>query len=156
MLNRRYCLIILTSAFFVSFFQTEAAARKQSLTENKTSSSDQNTLDYCIHLNMEVEASYEALPKARAEFDALNKELLDLAENLKAAKEEVDRSGTAARKEYDSKLAYYYSRLPELDEKLELYKKMVRTYQEKSDEFDKNCRELPVGINFLEQGVGTD
>ena len=143
-------LLAAAFAFCAHFFQAVPA---RSISDD---TSQQSILEYCVRLNMEVEASYDALPRTRGEFDALNTELHDLAETLRVAKEEVDRSGTAARKEYDSKLAYYYSRLPELDEKLQLYKKMVRTYQEKSDEFDRLCKDLPIGMNYLGQGISTD
>lgn len=147
---RQPLLLAAAFAFFAHFFQ---AAPARSVSDN---TDQQSIVDYCVRLNMEVEASYDALPRTRGEFDALNTELHDLAETLRMAKEEVDRSGTAARKEYDVKLAYYYSRLPELDEKLQLYKRMVKTYQEKSDEFDRLCKDLPVGMNYSGQGISAD
>lgn len=100
-------------------------------------------IEQCIRLNMDVDASYAAIGKAKEQFDSLNKELTEMGELLKAAKEEVDRGGKEARVEYDAKVLTYNSRLPELDKQLDVYKQMVKTYQDKSDKFDRECNGQP-------------
>ncbi len=160
MQKQRFCLSLLAAAVCITCFQQDASAqttkaqavaaakdKKANRTYRSTPEGEgaltSEMIERCIRLNMEVDTSYAAIGKAKEEFDSLNKELTDLSEKLKAAKEEVDRSGTVARKEYDSKVIYYNSRLPELDKQLEVYKKMVKTYQSKSDKFDRECNGQP-------------
>lgn len=160
MQKQKICLSLLAAAVSITFFQQDVSAqatRAEAIAAAKDKKSNRTyrstpteegaltpeMIERCIRLNMEVDASYAAIGKAKEEFDALNKELNDLSEKLQAAKEEVDRSGTSARKEYDSKVVYYNSRLPELDKQLEVYKKMVKTYQGKSDKFDRECNGQP-------------
>ncbi|WP_417915512.1 hypothetical protein [Candidatus Electronema sp. JM] len=100
-------------------------------------------IEQCIRLNMDVDSSYAAIGKAKEQFDALNKELTEMGERLKTAKNEVDQSGNSARAAYDAKVLNYNSRLPELDKQLDLYKQMVKTYQDKSDKFDRECNSQP-------------
>jgi chromosome segregation ATPase len=100
-------------------------------------------IEQCIRLNMDVDSSYSAISKSKESFDALNKELTEMGERLKSAKDDVDRGGKEARVEYDAKVLQYNSRLPDLDKQLDVYKKMVKAYQEKSDKFDRECNSQP-------------
>ncbi|CAK8721123.1 MAG: hypothetical protein CDV28_14620 [Candidatus Electronema aureum] len=100
-------------------------------------------IEECIYLNMDVDAKYSVIVKTKEQFDVLNKELTEIGERLKAAKNEVDRSGCTARSAYDAKVMNYNSRLPELDHLLDLYKQRVKAYQDKSDRFDRECNGQP-------------
>lgn len=100
-------------------------------------------IEQCIRLNMDVDSSYAAIGKAKEQFDTLNRELTEEGENLKAAKDQVDSGGSAARAQYDTKVLAYNKRLPELDEQLKRYKQLVKGYQEKSDKFDRECNGQP-------------
>lgn len=100
-------------------------------------------IEQCIRLNMEVDSSYAAIGKTKEQFDSLNKELTEMGERLKTAKEEVDQGGKEARTAYDAKVLNYNSRLPDLDKQLEIYKQMVKNYQDKSDKFDRECNGQP-------------
>lgn len=156
----KICLSLLAAAVSIALLQPDASAQKTK-EEALAAAKDKNAnrtyrstpegegaltpemIERCIRLNMEVDASYAAIGKAKEEFDTLNKELNDLSEKLTTAKDEVDRSGTAARQDYDTKVQYYNARLPELDKQLEVYKTMVKTYQSKSDKFDRECNGQP-------------
>jgi chromosome segregation ATPase len=100
-------------------------------------------IEQCIRLNMEVDSSYAAIGKTKEQFDTLNKELTEMGERLKTAKEEVDQGGKEARTAYDAKVLTYNSRLPDLDKQLDIYKQMVKSYQDKSDKFDRECNGQP-------------
>ncbi|WP_417910978.1 hypothetical protein [Candidatus Electronema sp. PJ] len=100
-------------------------------------------IEQCIRLNMDVDSSYAAIGKAKEQFDALNKELTEMGEHLKTAKEAVDQGGKDARTSYDAKVLNYNSRLPSLDKQLDVYKQLVKTYQDKSDKFDRECNGQP-------------
>ncbi|MGR0482275.1 MAG: hypothetical protein ACTFAL_12980 [Candidatus Electronema sp. V4] len=163
MQNKTVCLALLAASVLFGSLGNDAAAQQKAATKadalaaaadkkaNRTYRSTpegegaltEQMIESCIRLNTEVESSYAAIGKAKEQFDTLNKELTDLGEHLKAAKEEVDRSGNEARAAYDAKVLNYNSRLPDLDKQLDLYKKMVKVYQEKSDKFDRECNGQP-------------
>ncbi|WP_417916567.1 hypothetical protein [Candidatus Electronema sp. JC] len=163
MQNKTVCLALLAASLLLAPFGNEAAAQQKAATkadalaaaaDKKANRIYRSTpegegalteqmIESCIRLNTEVESSYAAIGKAKEQFDALNKELTDMGEHLKSAKEEVDRSGNAARAAYDAKVLKYNSRLPDLDKQLDQYKKMVKLYQEKSDKFDRECNGQP-------------
>ncbi len=163
MQKKTVCLALLAASVLFASAGHDAAAQQKAATKadalaaasdkkaNRTYRSTpvgegaltEQMIEACIRLNTEVESSYAAIGKAKEQFDALNKELTDMGEHLKAAKEEVDRGGKEARAAYDAKVLNYNSRLPELDKQLDQYKKMVKVYQEKSDKFDRECNGQP-------------
>ena len=160
MQKQRVCLTMLAAAVVINLFYQEAPAqttkaeaiaaakdknanRTYRSTPTGTGALTPEMIEQCIRLNIAVDSSYAAIGKTKEKFDALNKELTDLGERLKAAKDEVYSGGAAARKDYDSKVLYYNSRLPELDKQLKEYKNMVKTYQNKSDKFEQECNGQP-------------
>ena len=139
MQKQRVCLTLLAAAVVINLFCQEAPAQTTKATtkaeaiaaaKNKnanrtyrstptgTGALTPEMIEQCIRLNIAVDSSYAAIGKTKEKFDALNKELTDLGERLKAAKDKVYSGGAAARKDYDSKVLYYNSRLPELDTQL--------------------------------------
>lgn len=164
MQNKTVCFALLAASVLLGPFGNDTAAAQQKAATkadalaaasdkkaNRTYRSmpggegalTEQMIESCIRLNIEVESSYTAIGKAKEQFDRLNKELTDLGEHLKAAKEEVDRSGNEARAAYDAKVLDYNSRLPQLDKQLDFYKEKVTEYQKKSDQFDRECNGQP-------------
>lgn len=152
-------LTLLTAATLVNFMavqsfsqtqKADVAARAQAEQKSKRTYRSTATgegaltpemIEQCIRLNMDVDSSYAAIGKAKEQFDALNRQLTEEGERLKAAKDTVNSS--ESRAEYDSKVSEYNRRLPELDEQLKRYKQLVKSYQEKSDKFDRECNGQP-------------
>lgn len=159
MQKRTVGLTLLTAATLVnfmavqSFSQTQKAdVAAQAQAEQKSKRTYRSTptgegaltpemIEQCIRLNMDVDSSYAAIGKAKEQFDALNRQLTEEGESLKAAKDTVNNS--ESRTQYDAKVLEYNRRLPELDEQLKRYKQLVKSYQEKSDKFDRECNGQP-------------
>lgn len=159
MQKRRICLSLLATVAVMNFFPQNASAltREEAIAAAKNDKSNRTyrstptdagaltpeMIEACIRLNMSVESSYDAINRMKQEFDSLNRELSDLGERLKAAKDDVYSGGNAARRDYDEKVLYYNSRLPELENKLKAYRKLTDEYQRKSDKFDRECNGQP-------------
>lgn len=159
MQKRTIGLTLLTAAALVNFLTAQAysqvqkadaaaaakAEQKSKRTYRSTPTGDgaltPEMIEQCIRLNMDVDSSYAAIGKAKEQFDALNRELTEEGESLKAAKEKVGSS--ESRVQYDAKVLEYNQRLPELDKQLKRYKQLVKGYQEKSDKFDRECNGQP-------------
>ncbi|MCW5198257.1 hypothetical protein VU06_00730 [Desulfobulbus sp. F3] len=126
---------------------TAATDKKSKRTYRSTSTGEgaltAEMIEQCIRLNMDVDSSYAFIGKAKERFDTLNKELTEQGEHLKAAKNEVDQGGKETRAVHDAKVLEYNTKLPELDKQLDVYKQMVKTYQDKSDKFDRECNGQP-------------
>jgi chromosome segregation ATPase len=165
-MQKKMSLTLLTAAALAGLLWSEASAQIQrnnspaavaaatKATDKKANRTYRSTpegegaltaemIEQCIRLNMDVDASYAGIGKAKEQFDSLNKELTEMGENLKTAKNEVDQGGKEARVAYDAKVLNYNSRLPDLDKQLDVYKQMVKAYQDKSDKFDRECNSQP-------------
>ncbi|MCW5206764.1 hypothetical protein VU08_07525 [Desulfobulbus sp. F5] len=97
-------------------------------------------IEQCIYLNMDVDASYSAIGKAKEQFDALNKKMTEAGEWLKAVKNQVVESNRA---DYDAAVMKYNGSIPYLDKLLNRYKQIVSVYKQKSDKFDRECNGQP-------------
>ena len=101
-------------------------------------------IESCIRLKIDVDASYTEIDKAKNQFEALNKEVTELGERLKAMKKKIDETGDKQlRATYDNQVQVYNNKLPGLDGLLEKYRKMVDTYEEKSTKFEQECNGQP-------------
>lgn len=159
MQKRGICLSLLATIAVMNFFPQNAAAvtREEAIAAAKNSKANRNyrstpagegaltpkMIEACILLNKDVDSNYDAINREKQEFDNLNRELTNLGERLKAAKDDVYSGGNAARREYDEKVLYYNARLPDLEKKLKEYRKLVERYQRKSDKFDHECNGQP-------------
>ncbi|WP_417911868.1 hypothetical protein [Candidatus Electronema sp. TJ] len=159
MQKRTVGLTLLTAAALVNFLAVQASSQVQKADVAAAAKAEQKSkrayrttptgdgaltpemIEQCIRLNMDVDSSYAAIGKAKEQFDALNRELTQEGENLKAAKDTVNSS--EARTQYDAKVMEYNRRLPQLDQQLNRYKQLVKSYQEKSDKFDRECNGQP-------------
>ncbi|MDU9050527.1 MAG: hypothetical protein Q3M30_16900 [Candidatus Electrothrix sp. Rat3] len=123
---------------------TDMMAREYREMKNGPGALTKEMIESCVVLRIDMEKDAANLENLRQELGKLNNEVKDLGAYLKNNKGQFDENdNSSARKEYDTKVKEYNSRIPILKQKTQQYQDMIKPYKKKEGQFEQNCNNQP-------------